>query len=575
MRNIKLSVFVLLLLSIQSVTAVVSVSSVFTSNMVIQQEMLAPLWGTGSVNENIEVTASWGQVVTVKAGTDGKWRTKIQTPKAISGEAPQYTLTFKGATNTVVLSNVLVGDVWLCSGQSNMEYAMTPGLPYTRGVANYETEIAAANYPNIRLFKVDRNAQSAPAVTCPGSWLVCNPTNIPNMSGVAYYFGRELYKNKDINIPIGLLMTYYGGSTCEAWTKKEVLIADTELKAKFIDPYDATFTGVSTANKPTWLYNGMVAPLVSYGIKGALWYQGESNMATTSIYAKLCKAMVQDWRTSWGQGNFPFYYVQLPAYGSSTWPAFRDMQTTLLTIPNSGMAVTIDIVDTEPTNIHPMNKLEVGQRLALWAMAKTYHQNVVFSGPLYKSKTIVGNKIIISFQDATLGTGLKSKNGLALTNFQIAGSNNAYYNATAIINGKTVEVSSSSVPAPTNVAFANVSGACPNLVNNEGLPASPFKTDTWNNDVLIDGNISAVETVGAEVSLKIYPNPVADKLIIDSKSPIKTCDIFDITGKKVLSSISNNDLSLVINTNALRDGIYFLKLKQIDSDMISCKFVKM
>ena len=563
--------FLFCLLCIHYTNAAVSVSSVFTSNMVLQQDMPVPLWGTAAANENIEITASWGQVVNVKTATDGKWKTTIQTPKAISGQAPQYTVAFKGTSNTVMLSNVLIGDVWLCSGQSNMEYAMTPGLPYTRGVANYAAEIAAANYPNIRLFKVSRNAQSAPATTCPGTWQECNPTNIPSMSGVAYYFARELYQNKDINIPIGLLMTYYGGSPCEAWTKKEVLMADTELKAKFIDPYDATFTGVSTSNKPTWLYNGMVAPLVSYAIKGALWYQGESNMATTALYPKLWKAMIQDWRTAWGQGNFPVYYVQLPAYGNSAWPAFRDMQTKLLTTPNTGMAVTIDIVDSEPGNIHPMNKLEVGQRLALWALAKTYHQNVVFCGPMYKSKTIVGNKIIISFQEATLGTGLKSKNGLALTNFQIAGANNVYYTATAIINGNTVEVSSSSVSAPTNVAFANVSTACPNLVNMEGLPASPFKTDTWDNAVIIEGNLTAVSQVES-ASLKIYPNPVSDKLIVNSQLPIKNIDIYDISGKKVFSK--NSNFTAGINASLLRSGIYFLKLKQVDGQVFDRKFVK-
>jgi len=573
MRKVFFLVFLICLLSTHYVSALVSVSSVFTSNMVLQQDMLASLWGTGSANENIEITASWGQVVNVKAAIDGKWKATIQTPKAKSGEAPQYTLSFKGANNTVTLSNVLIGDVWLCSGQSNMEYAMTPGLPYTRGVANYAAEIAAANYPNIRLFKVARNAQAAPATTCSGTWLECNPTNIPSMSGVAYYFARELYQNKDINIPIGLLMSYYGGSPCEAWTKKEVLTADNELKAKFIDPYDATFTGVSTSNKPTWLYNGMVAPLIPFAIKGALWYQGESNMSTTALYPKLWKAMIQDWRAAWGQGDFPVYYVQLPAYGSSTWPAFRDMQTKLLTTPNTGMAVTIDIVDSEPSNIHPMNKLEVGQRLALWALAKTYHQNVVFSGPLYKSKAIVGNKIIISFQEATLGTGLKSKNGLALTNFQIAGANNVYYTATATINGNTVEVYSSSVPTPTNVAFANVSTACPNLVNKEGLPASPFKTDTWDNAVIIEGNLTAVTKVESG-SLKIYPNPVSDMLVIDSLTPINNIDVFDIFGKKVFSSNGKLNLKSEINIDFCRSGIYFLNLTLLDGKIVNTKFVK-
>ncbi len=288
------------MLAVKPVYNTVTLPNVFSSNMVIQQNMQVALWGWALANENVDITASWGQTATAKAGTDGKWSTTIQTPKAIPGQPTPYTLTFKGTTNTVQLSNVLIGDVWVCSGQSNMEYNMNVVSGGTRGVKNYATEIAAANYPNIRLFKVGKTARITPAENCDGTWLECNPTNVASFSAVAYYFGRELNQNSQINIPIGLLEAAYGGSRCEAWISRETLAADTEFNTKILAPYDAAPLAVNPEYRPTNLFNAMLAPIIPYGIKGAIWYQGEANTLDGAFYTKLCGAMLQDWRTRWG-----------------------------------------------------------------------------------------------------------------------------------------------------------------------------------------------------------------------------------------------------------------------------------
>jgi len=550
----------------------VTLPNVFSSNMVFQQNMQTALWGWALPNDTIEITAGWGQTATAKAGADGKWSTSILTPKAIPGQPTPYKLTFKGSTNTVELSNVLIGDVWVCSGQSNMEYSMTANLPWYRGVLNYASEIAAAIYPNIRLFKVPRNAQAKVADNCGGTWLECNPTNVASFSGIAYYFGKELNQNAQINIPIGLLMTAYGGSLSQSWVSRETLAADNEFNTKILVPYDAAPMAEEENLRPSNLFNGMLAPLIPFGIKGAIWYQGESNGADGPFYTKLCGAMLQDWRARWGIGDFPFYYVQLPSYPDINWPSFRDAQTNMLTIPNTGMAVTVDIVDSDVTNIHPENKLEVGQRLAKWAMAKDYGQNMTYSGPVYKSNTIQGNKMILSFHTATIGTGLISNDGVALKEFQIAGSNGVFYAATAIIVGNTVEVSSPTVAVPAVVKYAYSATPQPNLINKEGLPAAPFKTDTWNNAI----NISSVTTAVDEVNLQnqiLYPNPVKDILFIESSNIIKSVAIKDISGKTILKKNIENKLKVELNMSHFQPGIYMVKVVEASGREFNRKFI--
>ena len=560
------------MLTVKPVYNIVTLPNVFSSNMVIQQDMQVALWGWALPNDNIEITAGWGQTATAKAGTDGKWSTKIQTPKAIPGQATPYTLTYTGTTNTVQLSNVLIGDVWVCSGQSNMEYNMNVVSGGTRGVKNYASEIAAANYPNIRLFKVAKAALKKTTDNCDGTWLECNPTNVASFSAVAYYFGREINQNSQVNIPIGLLEAAYGGSRCEAWISRETLAADTEFNTKILAPYDAAPLAVEAQYRPTNLFNAMLAPIIPYGIKGALWYQGEANTLDGAFYTKLCGTMLQDWRTRWGVGNFPFYYVQLPAYTDTNWPSFRDAQTNMLTISNTGMALTIDIVDSNPADVHPENKLEVGQRLAKWALAKDYGQNIIYSGPVYKSNTIQGNKMIISFHPATIGTGLISKDGAALKEFQIAGISGVFYAATANIVGNTVEVSSPNVAIPAVVKYAYTAALQPNLINNEGLPAAPFKTDIWNNAITFSSDLSTVDNLNSQHQT-IYPNPAKDVFFVESKDIIKSIEVHDVSGKSIMKKNTENKSKVEVNISNFQPGIYIVKVIERSDCEINKKFI--
>jgi len=469
----------------------VTLPGVIGSNMVVQQNTLTNLWGWGPANQVVSIFASWGQSTTATADSNGKWTAKLQTPKAVPGEnQTKYTLTFIGKNNTVTLTNILIGDVYLCSGQSNMAFSMQPGLPWTAGVLNYQTEIAAANYSNIRLGSVWADPSYTVSETNWTSWSECNPTSVAGFSAVAYYFAKELNTNASINIPIGVIVAAVGGSSCQSWIRREALAADPVLKSTVLDPFDLN-PSLAVATASTVLYNSYISPLVPFSLKGFLWYQGEANSTAdcySSIYTRLNSALIKDWRTLWGQDNLPFYYVQLPAYNWFT-PEFRDQQTNLLTLPNTGMVVALDLADADKTNVHPRDKKNVGKRMASWAEAKLYGQNVSCSSPIYKSMKVEGNKIRISFHPTTIGRVLLSRDGLPLNSFQIAGSNNFYYTANAEIDGIDVLVSSPSVANPTIVAFAYNNVPTPNLMNSDSLTACPFRTDRWNNTIVIDSLI--------------------------------------------------------------------------------------
>lgn len=488
----------------------ISLPGVIGNNMVMQQNMMASLWGWGPANQKVSITASWGQSTTATADSNGKWMAKLQTPKAVPGEnQTKYTLTFVGANNTVTLTNILIGDVYLCSGQSNMGFGMKPGLPWTLGVLNYESEIAAANFPTIRLNTVWVNPQYTVSETNSCSWSECNPTSVAGFSAIPYYFAKELQSNPNINIPIGVICAAVGGSSCQSWMRREALANDPVLKSTILDPFDLN-PSLAYATASSVLYNGCIAGLVPFSLKGFLWYQGEANSTTdcySSIYARLNSALIKDWRGLWGQGNLPFYYVQLPAYNFFT-PAFRDQQTELLTLPNTGMVVAMDLADADKSNVHPRDKKSVAKRIAKWAEAKIYGLNVCYSGPIYKSMQIEGTKIRISFHPTTLGKGLASRDGLALNNFQIAGRDSVFYGANAIIDGNDVLVSSSSVTNPINVAFDYSNAPTPNLMNKDSLTACSFRTDRWNNSIVIDSLIQSTNInscVGTAVTFGYLP----------------------------------------------------------------------
>jgi sialate O-acetylesterase len=334
--------------------------------------------------------------------------------------------------------------------------------------ANAGEEIKNADHPRIRLFTVPNIMSDKPLSDCDGGWQVCSPETVPGFSAVGYYFGREL--QKDLDVPVGLVNSSWGGSVCEAWMSREALEADPDFKEI-----------LNRAAPNQWwgrgMYNAMIHPLIPYGIRGAIWYQGESNAPRGYQYRKLFPALIQDWRTRWGQGDFPFLYVQLCPFNRhhDEWPEVWEAQLMTLKVPSTGMAVTTDIGDIH--NIHPPNKQDVGKRLALWALAHTYgRKDIVYSGPLYKEMKIEGDKIRLTFDH---GQGLKSRDSTPLTWFTIAGEDQKFHAAEATIDGDTVLVQTKEVAKPVAVRFGWSSIATPNLMNAAGLPASPFRTDAW------------------------------------------------------------------------------------------------
>ena len=438
--------------------------SVLSDNMVLQQKTDVTIWGwTTASDETITVTGSWNNTPIEIKAYQGKWALKLPTPEA----GGPYTVTVDGHEK-IVIENVLIGEVWLGSGQSNMQWSPNAAL------LNAKEEIKNANYPSIRFFHVDRHISSHPQDDTPGSWVECSPKTMQHFSSVAYFFGRELHQ--DLKIPVGLIHSSWGGTPVEVWIKDELINEDDYLKtaAKKVKP---------TAwwpNDPGLAYNAMIHPLINFEIAGCIWYQGESNRANPFSYYKSFPLLITSWRDDW-QKELPFYFVQIAPYKydpNNSWDAavVRDAQLqTMLNVPNTGMAVTNDIGNLE--NIHPINKQDVGNRLALWALANTYGKSgLEYSGPIYKSMEVKKRKVILNFDHANSGLMAKGKE---LTEFYVAGDDKKFYPAKAKIVGNSVVVSSSEVKEPLAVRFAFSNTALPNLFNKEGLPASAFRTDDW------------------------------------------------------------------------------------------------
>ena len=485
------------------VGAALKVPAVIGSNMVLQQQTDVQFWGWSDAGKEVTIKSSWdNHHASVITDVDGNWRVKIQTPSA----GGPYQIGIYSGSDTIRLENVLIGEVWFCSGQSNMEYPLGKTPKYWHaGVVNYEEEVAKANYPNIRLFTVKQRTSEVVLDTLQGNWNECNSANVNDFSAVAYYYGRML--NQKLNVPVGLIHASWGGTPAESWTRKEVLTSDTafrsilEKEAKAIADYplaykkykekfdawkkgveDGTITGRSAqrgpsepigpghSKMPSVLYNGMVAPVIPFTIKGAIWYQGESNNDDTELYGKLFPAMIQNWRNDWGLGDFPFYFVQIAAQYRMK-PELRQVQmATLDKLKNVGMAVTLDVGDS--TDIHPRRKQPVGERLALWSLANTYNQkDLVYSGPLFKSVKTEKGKIVVSFNH--VGSGLVAVGG-ALKLFEVAGSDKVFVPAEAVIKDDKVIVGSEKVIHPVYVRYAWFNYMKPDLFNKEGLPASSF-----------------------------------------------------------------------------------------------------
>ncbi|MEO5591110.1 MAG: sialate O-acetylesterase [Chitinophagaceae bacterium] len=479
--------------------AEIKLPAIIADNMVLQQNTIVKLWGRANADEKITVTASWNKSpVTVTADNNGNWILSIKTSKA----GGPYIIKF-AASNTIEINNVLLGEVWLASGQSNMEFFMAKTNGGYTGVLNYPEEIKAADYPLIRMIDVPNKVADEPQHDFTGKWKICSPQTADTFSAVAYYFARAVYKAT--GYPIGIINATWGGTPAESWTRKEILENDSSFNImldrykKQCDEYPAAYekfkieldkwkadTGKTKAaaprepmgprhsNSPYKLYNGMIAPVLSYAIKGVIWYQGEGNAGRAAQYSRLFPAMIANWRTDFGNKNMPFYYVQISPHRSQN-PEIREAQFyTLRHVPYTGMVVTTDNGDS--LDIHPRNKKLVGERMSLWALKNDYgKKDMVASGPLYKSMKVEANKIRISFDDAD---GLLAKEG-DLKEFTIAGADENFVDAKAVIEGNTIVVWSDAIAKPAAVRFAWKNVPFPNLYNKADLPASPFRTDNW------------------------------------------------------------------------------------------------
>lgn len=456
----------------------VKLPSIIGSNMVLQRGEKVPVWGWSEPGTEVHVLFD-KKALKATADKNGRWQVMLG-PLTVGKPKTMVIETNRG--DRVQLDNILVGEVWIGSGQSNMEFPMTK-------VTSSKKEIAAANYPNLRLFNVKKAATTEPQKDCIGAWAECTPQSVSHFSAVAYFFGQKLMN--DLDIPVGIIASSWGGTRVEAWTPLEDLEAKEPAKPllKWWEAAVQKDTKLATnPHRPTNLYNAMINPLVPYGIRGAIWYQGESNRNRAVQYETLFPTMIGAWRRVWNKPEMPFGFVQLAPFRYKTKrkmaPEGTDLmlcelweaQTkTLKNRPNIGMAVTTDI--TTLNDIHPPNKKPVGDRLALWALATVYGKDLVYSGPIYKSMKVEGDKIRLSFDH--LGGGLKSSNGKPLDFFTIAGADEKFYPATATIDNKTIVVSTPKVKKPIAVRLGWHEAATPNLINKEGLPASPFRTDRF------------------------------------------------------------------------------------------------
>lgn len=450
-------------------------ASLFTDNMVLQQQSQAPIWGWAKAGRSITITTSWNKKsYNVKAGATGKWMTKVATP--VYGGP--YTITIKG-DSAINLHNVLIGEVWLCTGQSNMEIPMK-GYKSQPIMGSVDAILKSAS-SNIHIYTVPRSSvTTAQENSKPSMWHAASPEFVANFSATGYYFGRLL--NEMLHVPVGLISDCYGGSSAEAWMDAEGLKDFPEIK---IPAKTDSIKAVSRT--PTTLFNGMFNPVIGYSIKGCIYYQGESNYERPDQYEKLFPAMVKRWRALWGQGDFPFYYVQIAPYDYAQLPPYnsggkynsaylRDAQRkSLSVIPNSGMAVLLDI--GEQATIHPPRKEPVGCRLAYIALAQTYGvKGFDYASPIFKSINIEGQRAIIRFDHAE--NGLTSFNK-PMECFEIAGKDKMFHPAQAVISGSTIVVSSPLVKAPVAVRYAFRDFIVGDLFGTNGLPASSFRTDDW------------------------------------------------------------------------------------------------
>jgi sialate O-acetylesterase len=461
----KIGILLLLVVFGLKSSAKVSLPAIFGNGMVLQQLSKVKVWGKAKNNSSVHITTSWNtKVYITKADASGNWATSIATPAA----GGPYSITFNDGEG-FKLSDILIGEVWLCSGQSNMEMPVK-GFG-NQPVLNSNEILMDADDPNIRLFRVNKNMSKVPLSDLDNKWEYSNSATVKEFSAVGYQFARILQQK--LKVPVGIIQSAYGGTDIEAWMTKESLVGFNDFKI----PADTAKIG---KNNPAVLFNAMLKPIVGFNIKGVIWYQGENNRVNPLTYDKKMEAMVKDWRQQWGIGEWPFYYVQIAPN------VYKDMlenirllyeaQARAVTlIPNSGMVVSVDAGSL--TTIHPADKTIISKRLAYWALGKTYGRaGLSYISPTFKSLKITADKAIVDFNDTPTGlTAFDQK----LISFEIAGEDKVFYPGDAVIVGKTVVVKNEQVKNPVAVRYAFKDHSFGNLYSVEGLPVTPFRTNGW------------------------------------------------------------------------------------------------
>jgi sialate O-acetylesterase len=462
-----IALLIVLVITSESLYGEVKLPAIFGDNMVLQQKTDAAIWGTAVNNSTVKVITSWNnKMYTIKAGGNGQWKVKVATPAA----GGPYEISISDG-KTIKLKNVLIGEVWVCSGQSNME--MPVKGYFNEPVKGSNDAIVTSSNPSIRMFTVTKATSLEPVYDFEGAWKVCEPENVSEFSATGYYFGLLL--NKVLNVPVGLINSSWGGTRIEPWISEDGI-----KKFDFVTLPDKKQQGTLSPQTPTVLYNAMINPMAGYGIRGAIWYQGESNRNEADKYVKLLPGMVENWRSVWGVGEFPFYYIQIAPFDYGTHGLssayLREAQLKASTaIPNIGMACIMDL--GEKDIIHPADKKTGSERLALLALANTYGKSgFAYNGPLFKEMTVEGAVVKITFKNAD--NGLTSF-GKELSCFEVAGANKRFVPAKAFITDDGITLMSPEVSTPVAVRYAFKDFIIGDLFNTEGLPASSFRTDDW------------------------------------------------------------------------------------------------
>jgi len=464
----------------------VKLSPVLQSNMVVQQNQPFKVWGNAPAETTVSIQADWMNApVSISANAENKFLGIIPVPAAQPGDFTKHKITISSSGETQVLDNVLIGETWICSGQSNMQFKMHETLDSAK-------EVPAAVYPQIRLFSAGLNFSNEPLDSISGAWQECTPGSVRTFSAVGYHFGKELFAK--LNVPIGLIFTGIGASSAQAYVPQKVLAADTMLNRAYLQPYlespkskekiDGGFT-FEKVTRPFLLYNAIINPFINLSVKGFIWYQGESNRSERETYSRLTQTMIQSWRLAFGQVNLPFYYVQVAPFWYekddatlADYAFFREAQEHVSSLGNTEMVVTMDV--GESRDLHPKNKKPIGVRLAKTALNRTYGAlSIAYQGPKFDFALFGKKEVAVHFLSETVRNGLETNNGNAPEHFFVAGADKKFYPAAARIEGNHIVLTCPKVKNPMAVRYAFTNFPVTNLQNKDGLPALPFRSDDW------------------------------------------------------------------------------------------------